>query len=498
VYYHLLTDMQDDLLQESYEIADKKFKVELEKLEQKRWSWTAQALNKRLPRQRYSAKACQKRFEDSRDGIARCPPELDPDPEARAREREERVVAYKLRKEEEAKREAAEAEEKKRSKKENTAEKMAARQRKEAQDALRAQKKQEKEEYRQSMVENVALARQRKQNALDAARAERLYNEKKNKFFVRLHKQLKKEVAALNKKKEKNGGVTPDPEEAEVVHKPKSRYTYKNTADQIRNEDTDATEAAINARAHEFDGVVEPVATAATQIMPISKPAASIAIINGPQQSATVFDGFPEDPRVWCTIDELHNLLRSRGMLLNRMKETKHVILSRLNNEDRTISLQQLKDLLKARNEDSSGTKPELMRRLSIADAKTSRKFLNNRTNRPLDDNGNRTKVKMPVKPALSKTSARYNARDVVIKNGIAVTNAESPTTKKAVPTKKTPVQVTAKKAAGKGKNTTASKQFIPDDDDDEDDNEELDPLHHLEEEEEDMQDIVSSLLSDR
>jgi hypothetical protein len=495
VCFLLLTDMQDEMLQESYEMADKKFKAELEKLEQKRWSWTAQALNKRLPRMRYSAKACQKRWEDTRDGIARCPPELDPNPEARAREREERVVAYKLRKEEEAKREAAEAEEKRRSKKENTTEKMAARQRKEAQDALRAQKKQEKEEYRQSMIDNVALSRQRKQNALDAARAERLYHEKKNKFFVRLHRQLKKEVAALIKKKEKNGGVTPDPEEDEVVHKPKSRYTYKNTAEQIRNEDTDATEAAINARAHQFDGVVEPVATAATQIMPISKPAASIANFAGPQQSATVFDGFPEDPRTWCTIDELHDILRSRGMLLNRMKEAKPIILSRLKNEDNTIGILQLRDLLKARNEDSSGTKAELMRRLSIADAKTSRKYQNTRTNRPLDDNGNRVMVKMPVKPALSKTSARYNARDVVMKNGIAVTtNAESPIVKKAAPTKKTPVKVAAKRATGKGKSTTASKQFIPDDEDDEDDDEQLGPLHHIEEG--DMQDIVGSLLS--
>jgi hypothetical protein len=244
------------LLQEAYEIADKKVKVELEKLEQKRWAWTSQEINKRLPRMRFSAKACQQRFEDLRDNKARCPPELDPDPEARALEREERMATYKLRKEEEAKREVAEAEEKKRNKKENTAERIAARQRKEAQDALRAQKKQEKKQYRQSIHESVTLARQRKQDAVDAARAERLYNVKKDKFFTRLHKQLQKEVDALNKKKQKNGGVTLDPEE---VREPRSKYTYKNTAEQIANEDISAAEAAIIARAHQFTGVVEPV-----------------------------------------------------------------------------------------------------------------------------------------------------------------------------------------------------------------------------------------------
>jgi hypothetical protein len=180
-------------------------------------------------------------------------------------------------------------------------------------------------------------------------------------------------------------------------------------------------------------------------------------------------------------------------MLLNRMKETKPVILSRLKNEDNTIGVQQLKEMLKARDEDSSGTKPQLMRRLSIADAKTSRKYLSTRTNRPLDENGKRTKVTMPVKPAASKYSARYNARDVNIKNGVAVTNKPS-STKKRAPLKKTPVKPkgAAKNTTSKGKSTTASKQFIPGDDGESND-EEHDLLNRPQDE--DMQDIVSSLL---
>lgn len=481
------------MLEESLEVADAKFRVELEKLEQKRWVWTAQALNKRLPRQRFSAKACRQRFEALKDGTARCPPELDPNPQARALERQERIAAYKLRKEEEAQRDAAQAEQKKRSKKDNTAEKVAARERKEAQDALKAQKKQEKEEYRQSLQDTITLARQRKQGALEIARAERDYNDMKNKFFTLIHNQLKKEVAVLKKKKEKNGGVTPE-SDTEIVQEPKSRYTYKNTAEQIRHEDIDATQAAIDARSHEFHGIVKPVGTVARETTPTSKPPASTTNVNAPQQSAAVPDGFPEEPRSWCAIDELHNILRARGMLLNRMKETKAIILSRLNNEDNTVSVQQLRELLKARNEDSSGTKDVLMRRLSIADAKTSRKYQNTRTYRPLDEKGNRIRVKMPVKPALSKTSARYNARDVVIKNGIAVTSTASLTTRKRASTKKTPVKAAAKKTTGKGKSTAATKQFIPDDDDDDD---EEPGLVYKSEKEGEMQDIVSSMLSE-
>ncbi|KAG9829750.1 hypothetical protein KCU77_g13689, partial [Aureobasidium melanogenum] len=464
-----------------------------EKLEQKRWTWTAQNLNKRLPRERFSAKACRQRHEARRNGTARCPPEIDPDPEARQREREERIAAYKLRREEEAKRDAIEAEEKKRSKKDNTAEKIAARQRKEAQAALKAQKKKDAVEYRQSLVEAVTLAKQRKQNTLNAAREERIYNERKHRFFNRLHKQLKKEVAALLRKKERNNGVTPEPEDVETVHPPKSRYAYRNTAEQIRNENISATEAAINARSHEFIGVVEPVATAAvdTQHMPITTP--STLNRRGSQQPAIANDGFSEEPRNWCTIDELQNILRARGMLLNRMKENKAIIISRLNNEDKTTDVEQLRDLLKARHEDTNGTKTELMRRMAISDAKRSRKYQNLRTNRPLDENGNRIRVTMPVKPAVSKATARYNARNVTIKNGKTVVKPQTPTTRKrASTTKKTPAQAATKSPSSRAKGTSASKKFIPEDDDEDD--EESGLLH--EPTEDDMKDIVSSLLA--
>ncbi|KAG9953198.1 hypothetical protein KCU85_g1371, partial [Aureobasidium melanogenum] len=85
------------------------------------------------------------------------------------------------------------------------------------------------------------------------------------------------------------------------------------------------------------------------------------------------------------------NILRSHSMLLNRMKENKIMTISRLNNEDKTTSIEQLRDLLKARHEDSNGTKAELMRRLAISDAKSSRKYQTLRTNRTLDENVNRT-----------------------------------------------------------------------------------------------------------
>ena len=153
---------------------------------------------------------------------------------------------------------------------------------------------------------------------------------------------------------------------------------------------------------------------------------------------------------------------------------------------------EQLRDLLKARHEDSVGTKAELMRRLAISDAKSSRKYQNLRTNRPLDENGNRVKVKMPAKPAVPKSASRYNARDVTIKDGKAVINTKPPTTKKRASTRKTPAKAAAKNPSNKAKGTSASKKFIPEDD--EEDDEEPGLLNDVTEA--DMKDIVSSLLS--
>ncbi|KAH0391615.1 hypothetical protein KCU89_g14332, partial [Aureobasidium melanogenum] len=175
-------------------------------------------------------------------------------------------------------------------------------------------------------------------------------------------------------------------------------------------------------------------------------------------------------------------------MLLNRMKENKAIIISRLNNEDKTTDIEQLRDLLKARHEDSNGTKTELMRRLAISDAKSSRKYQNLRTNRPLDENGNRIRVTMPAKPAVSKATARYNARDVTIKNGKTVVKSRTPTTRKraSTTTKKTPAKAASKNPSNKAKGTSASKKFIPEDDDE--DGEESGLLH--EPTEDDMKDI--------
>ncbi|KAI5272344.1 hypothetical protein E4T47_04440 [Aureobasidium subglaciale] len=472
---------EDNLLGEAVEAGNQKLHAELAKLEKLRWSWTAQALNKRLPRERFSANACKDRWEAKMKGTARCPPELDADPESRALEREQRAIAYKQRKEDEARLEAAAAAEKKRSKKDNTVQRVAARQRRETQDALKAQKKKDENEYRQAKAEVATHAKQRRQDAIAAARSLRAYQVLKDKFFKKLHKQLKGEMAALLREKEKNGGNTPKPDDKQKL---RSRYTYKNTADQILNENMKNAEAALNARASEFTGVVQAVGIVTEKPMTLTKPSEFNA--NSSQQPATPGEIFAGEPRNMCTLDELYNILRSRGMLLNRMKENKSVIVSRLNNEDRICTALEIKDLLKARNEDLTGTKDELIQRLAVSDAKSSRRFQTKYTPRPLDDNGNRTRVKMPLKPAVTQTTKRYNAREVAIEDGKAVAKKQSPVTGKKR-------AVANKSSAKKTNNKDVEKnKFIPDENEDDS---ELEIANKIDKS--DVKDVVSKLLPD-
>ncbi|THW48498.1 hypothetical protein D6D25_04240 [Aureobasidium pullulans] len=451
---------EDELLEEAEAAAEEKYKVELEKLERKRWTWTAQNLNRRLARARYSAKACKERSEAKANGTARCPPESDPDPEGRARERQERIAAFKQRKRDEAEQAAAAAEAKKKSKKNDTPAKIEARARKAAQDAIRAQKKKEQEDYRQNKVTTATVARERKKSAVNMARDLRLYEETKHKFFTKLHKQLAKEVAAILRKKERNGGITPEPEGTKPGYKPKSRYAFKNTEEENRNEDYASAEAALEARAELFSGVVQAVGTVSEQAASLTKP-------SGADDGETATSIFPDEPREMCTIDELHDILRARGMLLNRMKENKSVIISRLNTEDESIGIQELRDLLQVRKEDTSGTRAELMRRLSIADAMSSRKYQSKYANRPLDEDGNRTKVKMPVKAGTGKSTKRYCARDVSIKNGKAVTTPSAPATKRKPAATKAPAKKTP--AKGKKQSEATPKPLMPEDDNEDD-----------------------------
>lgn len=398
----------------------------------KRWTWVAREVNSHADRPRFSANACRNRSQALENGTARYSADNDADPEVRKREREQRTEEFRKRKAENEEREAAEAAKQKQIKAQNTAQKVASRERGQARTAIRAQKKKEDAESRRRAKDKAKQSKQFRKNHLQKAKAWRVYKLGKDRIFNKVLKELRdraKERAAVPKKKKtRNSNEVVDPN-----IRVKSRYKYKNTLEELAALDTTesrATEAAIEARAAHFAGVVEAVGTAEVQAdLPMAKP--DLPMTNPSRLTADGrVDVFGEDPRSMLTVNELWDVLRGRNMLLNRMKDSKPVILSRLRNEDRNATMEELQRLLLERDEtEIGGSKDDLLRRLAIADAKTSRHYQSKYTNRPLNEKGNRMRVKKPTKPALSGAVTRYSAREASMKPGnIPIKSKKRPT----------------------------------------------------------------------
>ncbi|TKA69747.1 hypothetical protein B0A49_06707 [Cryomyces minteri] len=102
---------EDDALEQAYKDADDMLNAELAKVYDRRWRFVAMYLRRKIPTSKYSARACKERFEALQNGTARCPPELDENPEARRAERDAKLAERQRVKEEAArvKAEAAEA-----------------------------------------------------------------------------------------------------------------------------------------------------------------------------------------------------------------------------------------------------------------------------------------------------------------------------------------------------------------------------------------------------
>ncbi|KAL2355220.1 hypothetical protein BJ546DRAFT_678311 [Cryomyces antarcticus] len=102
---------EDDALEQAYKDADDMLNVELAKVYDRRWRFVAMYLRRKISTSKYSARACKERFEALQNGTARCPPELDENPEARRAERDAKLAERQRVKEEAArvKAEAAEA-----------------------------------------------------------------------------------------------------------------------------------------------------------------------------------------------------------------------------------------------------------------------------------------------------------------------------------------------------------------------------------------------------
>lgn len=376
--------MQDEKLFEGYAKALRRRDMEYEKINQKFFRYVAQEVNKSVLRPRFSAGACKKRFEGKEAGTAREVPEKDPDPEGRAREREDRIRQYRIRKEQEAKTAKEDAAQKKKEQAHHEKDKIAAQQKREAEAAVRARRKNEEDLHKKTKVDMLDGKRKQKRAAIENGRAHRLYKSRKLHAEKMLLRRLIREANARERALSKYSLQFPIPKEAvgfggiiATPRTPKNRLSNTGNANPSQRRDKALEgmdlyeqEVELNKRAKELasNPARGHLADGATP----SQGLGSQRAVGRRASAAGMKDIFGDDPRSMMTMAELYDLMRDRGMILGRMKEVKGVVISRLNEEDKNTPIDVLQALLRTRGLPTGGTEKTLIRRLQEDDAKKS------------------------------------------------------------------------------------------------------------------------------
>lgn len=370
--FALLINEQDELLEEAYKRAELRLDEEINRINNKFFTYVAQEINKDAPRPRFSARACKDRYEAKKAGTARIPPELDPDPEGRARERLERIQAYKLRKDQEAQQVRDEAEQRKKDKNQADEKKNVARQKREAETAIRNQRKKEEDDFKQAKIDAAKEKRKQRKDAMDYLRAFRLYQQRKHHAEKMLYKKLQKEANKRERALARFSLQFPLPTEAIGFGSttPAAQPTKRAPSRTVRDEalgtmDFAAQELSLNIR-NERLAATPAKGKIASGNTPSSRRGRNALDPSGGQNI------FGADPRSMLTMAELYELMRDRGMLLGRMKEVKGVVLSRLADEDNSMDRESIQALLRERNLNPQGPNRILIRRLQEDDAKKS------------------------------------------------------------------------------------------------------------------------------
>lgn len=340
------------MLLDAYTRAKTRVEEELQKVNQKFYRYVAQDINKLASRPRFSARACRDRYQALADGTARMPPEMDPDPESRQREREQRLVEYKHRKAVEAKRLKEEAEKLKLENSKKAQAKNASRLRREAQAKERAARKQDEANFKASRAAAVAMKRNQRKANLQHLREVRKYDQLKNRVEKRLRKRLEKEYNVRERRLAKYSQQFPLPPEAfQTSSTLTARESYVQSAE-YAEEQRLSNGGIPHSTAPAYSGVIQN---------PSFRP-------NGGNPR----DVFGQEPRYLMTMAELYDIMRERGMILGRMKEVKSVVLSRLNKNDASTPVETLRAWCFQRGIDTTGTKEALARRIAMDDATNS------------------------------------------------------------------------------------------------------------------------------
>ncbi|CAK1360229.1 hypothetical protein CB0940_06309 [Cercospora beticola] len=366
---------------------DKKFEVQFQRLRDRMWSEVSIYLAEKTVKRKYTANACQERYEALKNGTALLPIELDDDQEGRRLLREERIIAAQARrdaieqekKDLEAAREAR-IEEKKQLKIDEA--KRRQMEIKKRQDAAAERRRQKQE--KQNMV---VQAREAREQYLELIRLERDWELEK----IRVEREIFKEITGKNlfgkaatardRSNKRKSGVTLDWESDEedlddmedsasdaddeedlertdaganfAPKRPKKTPSKKRSqpARRASSKRTRLTEA-------EFEGSANEDETTAHE------PGSSKVRVT----KATLLN-----PRSILNNGELKAIIRRRDITPGWQENETHAeVVARLQHIDESLNVNQLRALCKQEFLSPSGKKEELIRRLAGHDAERS------------------------------------------------------------------------------------------------------------------------------
>ncbi|KAM3421614.1 hypothetical protein BST61_g2001 [Cercospora zeina] len=364
---------------------DKKFEVQFQRLRDRMWKEVSIYLAEKTVKRKYTAKACQERYEALKNGTALLPIELDDDQSNRRKLREERIQAAQARRDaiEQEKKDLeaarlARIEEKKQLKIEETKRKELEAQKRRDAIAERRRKKQEKQDM-------VVHAREAREQHIELIRLERDWENEK----IRIEREIFKKITGKNlfgrattsRDRKQNSGEGSDWESGEED----ADESVDSPSDADDEEDLERTDSAGN---------FVPKRPKKTPVKKRAQPARRASAKHTKLTEAQLEDEADDEenpgqgpgsskvrvtkatllnPRSILNNGELKAILRRRDISPGWQEDETHAqVVARIQHNDESLNVNQLRALCKQEFIPSSGKKDELIQRLAAHDAERS------------------------------------------------------------------------------------------------------------------------------
>ncbi|KXT08210.1 hypothetical protein AC579_8680 [Pseudocercospora musae] len=374
---------EDEMITNIKAEVEKKYETKYQQLQEKKWREVSIYLADKLGKRKYTAKACEERFEAIKAGTALLPIEIDDDQAGRRQMREQRIAKAKADRaaNEEAVRITAELKKAKQEARKRAREEMVAKREEET-----TRKNQERKE-RNRIKREREIIRQKLKDArvirLAEMRAQRDWQMEKWRGEKTLYKNFTGKNmpgqggAAVRQRKTNDGCDTDEEDElddTELTEESDAQMTGEGDGgDEGSEPGTSRADSALPIRIKKSTNDrrrVNPARNArgkgkgkapAAPVMP--------ATVDGGFNKAPVTKETLLNPRSIMNLEELDACLFSRKLPLRHPTESHAEVVSRLVHADNDLTVPDLNELLRAALEPISGKKDAKVQRLAAAEA---------------------------------------------------------------------------------------------------------------------------------